>query len=137
VPVAGGPVVLKAREDVWIKVYDKATRTSVMTGTLSAGQSFTVPSDPPGLVLWTGKAGALDITIAGRAIEPLGGLVETVRDVSLAPADLLARQAAKAAGATPAGSTAPASSGLKPIATIPVAKPAAPMAQPAPPVPGN
>lgn len=141
-PIAGGPVVLKAREDVWIKVYDKTTRTSVKTGTLAAGESFVVPADLPGLLLWTSKAGALDVTIAGRPIAPLGGMVETVRDVSLAPADLIARQAAKTAAAAPAGSAAP-SSGLKPIATIPVARlpatapVAAPGSQPAPPVPGN
>ncbi|MBC7520221.1 MAG: helix-turn-helix domain-containing protein [Sandarakinorhabdus sp.] len=144
-PIVGGPVVLKAREDVWIKIYDKTTRTSVKTGTLAAGESFTVPADPPGLLLWTGKAGALDVTIAGRPIAPLGGMVETVRDVSLAPADLIARQAAKTAAAAPEGSAASAapSSGLKPIATIPVARPPAtapvpaPGSQPAPPVPGN
>jgi cytoskeletal protein RodZ len=145
-PMVGGPVVLKAREDVWIKVYDKTTRTSVKTGTLAAGESFAVPADPPGLLLWTGKAGALDVTIAGRPIAPLGGLVETIRDVSLAPADLMARQAAKtAAAAAPAGTVASGgtTSGLKPIATIPAARPpaaapvAAPGSQPAPPVPGN
>jgi cytoskeletal protein RodZ len=126
-PVAGaatGPVVLTAREDVWLKVYDGTTRTSVMTGTLTAGQSFTVPADP-GLQLWTGKAGALDVTIGGRPIPPLGGLAETIKNVSLAPADLLARQAAKDAGtAAPApGATAAPASGLRPIATVPPPKP--------------
>jgi cytoskeletal protein RodZ len=128
---AAGPVVLTAREDVWLKVYDGTTKTSVMTGTLAAGQSFTVPQTP-GLQLWTGKAGALDVTIGGRPIPPLGGPVETVKNISLAPADLIARQAAKDAGvaaapagaapAPAAGAVAPAS-GLKPIATIPAPKP--------------
>jgi cytoskeleton protein RodZ len=120
---ASGPVVLTAREDVWLKVYDGATKTSVMTGTLAAGQSFSVPATP-GLQLWTGKAGALDVTIGGRPIPPLGGPVETVKNISLAPADLLARQAAKEAGTAPAATEAAATaSGLKPIATIPAPKP--------------
>ena len=54
----------------------------------------------PGLLLWTGKAGVLKVIVGGRAIPPLGKPVETVRDVSLAPADLLARIAT--APATPA-----------------------------------
>jgi cytoskeletal protein RodZ len=120
---ASGPVVLTAREDVWLKIYDGATKTSVMTGTLAAGQSFNVPATP-GLQLWTGKAGALDVTIGGRPIPPLGGPVETVKNISLAPADLLARQAAKEAGTAPAATEAAApASGLKPIATIPAPKP--------------
>ena len=94
-PAAGasGPVVLTATEDVWIKVYDRATRTSAKIGILKAGETFAVPTDPPGLLLWTGKAGALQVSVGGRAIPPLGGPVETVRDVSLAAADLVARAA--------------------------------------------
>ena len=88
-----GPVVLTATEDVWIKVYDRATRTSARVGILKAGETFAVPTDPPGLLLWTGKAGALQVSVGGRNLPPLGGPVETVRDVSLAAADLVARAA--------------------------------------------
>lgn len=91
--IAAGPVVLTATEDVWIKVYDRATRTSAKIGILKAGETFAVPNDPTGLLLWTGKAGALAVTVNGKPIPPLGGPVETVRDVSLAAADLLARAA--------------------------------------------
>lgn len=116
---AVGPVVLTAREDVWVKIYDKATRTSIKIGVLKAGESFPVPADPPGLLLWTGKAGALGVTVGGRAIPPLGGPVETVRDISLAAADLVGRAAPGAVAGTPAATTGPAPTGLKPIATIP------------------
>ncbi len=97
---AGGAVVLTAKEDVWVKIYDRTTRTSAKVGILKTGETFTVPADQPGLLLWTGKAGAVAVTVGGRAIPPLGGPVQTVRDVSLAPADLLARAAAPA---VPAG----------------------------------
>jgi cytoskeletal protein RodZ len=97
VPVAAGPVVLTATEDVWIKIYDKSTRTSAKIGILKAGESFAVPIDPPGLQLWTGKAGALTVTVNGKPIPPLGGPVQTIRDVSLSAADLLARTAPAAA----------------------------------------
>ena len=93
---ATGPVVLTATEDVWIKVYDRATRTSARIGILKAGERFAVPADPPGLLLWTGKAGALQVSVGGRTLPPLGGPVETVRDVSLAAADLVARVASPA-----------------------------------------
>jgi cytoskeletal protein RodZ len=105
-PVAG-PVVLTANEDVWIKIYDRTTRTSAKIGILKAGESFAVPTDPPGLQLWTGKAGALTVTVNGKPIPPLGGPVQTVRDVSLAAADLLARAAPPPAATAP-GSVAPA-----------------------------
>lgn len=105
-PIAG-PVVLTANEDVWIKIYDRTTRTSAKIGILKAGESFAVPTDPPGLQLWTGKAGALTVTVNGKPIPPLGGPVQTVRDVRLAPADLLARAAPPPAAATP-GSVPPA-----------------------------
>lgn len=99
--IAAGPVVLTATEDVWIKIYDRATRTSAKIGILKAGETFAVPNDPPGLLLWTGKAGALAVTVNGKPIPPLGGPVETVRDVSLAAADLLARAAPPAAAVPP------------------------------------
>ena len=99
---ATGPVVLTATEDVWIKVYDRATRTSAKIGILKAGETFAVPKDPPGLLLWTGKAGALQVSVGGRTLPPLGGPVETVRDVSLAAGDLLARAAVAPVAVPPA-----------------------------------
>lgn len=99
--IAAGPVVLTATEDVWIKIYDRTTRTSAKIGILKAGETFAVPNDPPGLLLWTGKAGALAVTVNGKPIPPLGGPVETVRDVSLAAADLLARAVPPAAPVSP------------------------------------
>lgn len=88
--VAGAPVVLTATEEVWIKVYDAAQQT-VKMGILQPGESYAVPTDRGDLQLWTGKAGALRITVGGRAIPSLGGPQQTVQDVSLAPAALLAR----------------------------------------------
>lgn len=88
---AAGPVVITATEDTWIKVYDQAERKTVKMGILAPGESYTVPADRSDLLLWTGRAGALKLTVGGRPVPPLGGLRETVQDVSLAPASLLAR----------------------------------------------
>ena len=87
---AAGPVVMTANEEVWIKVYDAAQQT-VKMGILKPGESYTVPADRGDLQLWTGRAGALRITVGGREIAPLGGPQETVQGVSLAPGALLAR----------------------------------------------
>lgn len=85
-----GPVVLTATTEVWIKVYDDAQQT-VKMGILQPGESYAVPTDRGDLKLWTGRAGALRVTVNGQAIPPLGAALETVQDVSLAPAALLAR----------------------------------------------
>ncbi|OYU15453.1 MAG: XRE family transcriptional regulator [Alphaproteobacteria bacterium PA4] len=112
---AGGAVVLTAKEDVWIKIYDRDTRTSARIGILKAGESYTVPADQPGLLLWTGKAGALAVTVGGRALPPLGGPVQTVRDISLTAADLIARsQPAPPAAPPVAPATAPATTPAAP-----------------------
>ena len=100
-PVPAGAVVLTAKEDVWVKIYDRATRKTVKMGILTAGQTYVLPADQPDLLLRTGKAGALAITVGGRPVAPLGGLVETVSDVSLTPASLAARPMPAAAPAAP------------------------------------
>lgn len=90
-PLPGGPVVISATEEVWFKVYDRATRQSVRMGILQPGQTYTVPADRDDLLLWTGKAGALRLTVGGKQLPPLGGPQEMVKDVSLTPASLLSR----------------------------------------------
>ncbi|KPF64740.1 hypothetical protein IP88_13545, partial [alpha proteobacterium AAP81b] len=92
-----GAVVLTAREEVWVRIADPATRTTAKIGILAPGESFAVPADPPGLRLWTGKAGALAVTVGGRDLPPLGGPIERLRGLSLAAADLVARTAPPAA----------------------------------------
>jgi len=103
-----GQVTFTPTEDVWVKIYD-AQGTTVKSGILTAGAVFVVPPMPPALMIRTGKPGVLGIAIAGKPLAPIGGPVQTIKDVSLAPADLVARSAAMAAG-TPvaAPATAPA-----------------------------
>lgn len=90
---ADAPVVLTAKAEVWMRVFDPATGTVAFSGILTQGQRFEVPTAPPGLRLWTGRAGALAVTLGGRELPPLGGEAEVLKNVSLAPADLLARSA--------------------------------------------
>ena len=108
---AGGPVVLTAKEDVWVRIYDPATKTSAKTGILKQGEVFTVPAGPA-LALWTGKVGTIEVRVGGRVLPPLGGPVETVRDLSLAPAALLALGASASSVSAPAASTGPAAGSI-------------------------
>jgi len=61
-------------------------QTIVAQRTLHAGDSYRVP-DRPGLVLRTGNATGLEVSVDGKVAPALGG---TVRNVALDPARLLA-----------------------------------------------
>ena len=98
-----GQVTITASEEVWIKIYDRVTKQVVKIGILAPGERYDVPADQPNLALWTGKAGVLKVTVGGRALPPLGGPVETVRDVNLTPAGLAARAAAAPAATAAVG----------------------------------
>jgi cytoskeletal protein RodZ len=98
---ADAPVALTARDEVWVRIYDPTTKFVAMSGIMAPGERFDVPRTPPGLRLWTGRAGALAVTIGGTEIPPLGDPAEVLRDVSLAPLDLRARAARAAAPAPP------------------------------------
>lgn len=100
---ADAPVTIRAREEAWMRIDNRETGNRFFEGILAPGQELALPPGEP-LQLRTGRAGALEIIIAGEGLPPLGGPVEQVRNVSLLPADLLerARRAADAgAGSQP------------------------------------
>ena len=101
VPMAvtpGAPVTLTANTEVWLRIND-GNETFFM-GTMTAGQVLTLP---PGRnwMLRTGRAGALDVKVGSTAVPPLGAAAQQIRDVSLKPEDLLARQSAPGLTANP------------------------------------
>ncbi len=104
-PAAAAPlpadavVQLTAREEVWLRISDG--EENFFMGTMMPGQSMTLP---PGRAwtLRTGRAGALEVRVGDRVLPPLGGPAEQVRNLSLAPADLVARAAQQPAGGLPA-----------------------------------
>jgi cytoskeletal protein RodZ len=99
-PPASGEVVLTAREDVWLRVTDRATGKRAFMGVLSTGQSWTVPSGGPH-VMRTGRAGVIDIRIAGRLLPPLGQRNQTIDGVVLSAQALAERFAGQALPAPP------------------------------------
>ena len=92
-----GPVVLTAREDAWVKIYSRTTGRRVFQGLMIAGSIYRVPEDSGPLTLRTGRAGVVEVSVAGVKLPALGGSVQTIDGVVLtAPA--LAERFAGAAG---------------------------------------
>ncbi len=83
-------VVIRARQDSWVQIRD-AKDQAILTRVLREGESFDVP-DQPGLVLLTGNAGGLVITVDGKALPPLGAVGAVKRNLALDPDKLLPAQ---------------------------------------------
>ena len=105
-PVQVGPVTLTATQDVWVQIKNRTTGERVLSSVLAQGKVFAVP--PGDLQLWTGRAGAIEVRVNGRLLPPLGGPVETIRNVDLSPAALVARAAGTPDAAAANATSAPA-----------------------------
>jgi cytoskeleton protein RodZ len=89
-PAATGPVVLAAAEEVWLRVYEAGGR-KLYEGTLRPGERYEVPAAASAPQILTGRPDALRVSVGTTVIPPLGPPERTIADVSLRPADLLAR----------------------------------------------
>ena len=96
-----GPVTLTARTDVWVKIYSRTTGRKAFQGLMVAGSIYKVPEDNGPLVLRAGRAGEIEVSVAGVKLPPLGGSVETVDGVVLTAPALAERFAGSAAAAAP------------------------------------
>lgn len=96
---ATGPVVLTATEEVWLRVYEANGGARLFENILQPGQRFVVPETAQRPMILTGRPDALRVTVGTREIPPLGPPQRTISDVSLLPADLLARSAPPATSA--------------------------------------
>lgn len=111
---AAGPVVLTASAPrVWVKITDGGGK-QLFQKELAQGESWTVPPEAQSPQLRTARPDQLQITVAGRAIPPLGDKPEVISGVLLTPAALTAR--GSGAGATP-----PASPPQSPSPPVPAA----------------
>ena len=100
IPISG-PVTLTARTDVWVKIYSRFTGRKAFQGLMVAGSIYKVPEDNGPLVLRAGRAGEIEVSVAGVKLPPLGGSVETVDGVVLTAPALAERFAGSAAAAAP------------------------------------
>ena len=104
-PVASGPVVITANEEVWLSVKDGST--TLKEGILQSGQSFEVPASASAPVLTTGKPEALRISVGTADAPAVGPAATTVSNVSLLARDLMTARPVPPAPA-PAGNPPPA-----------------------------
>ena len=86
-PSSNARIAIRALSDCWIQIRAQ-DQSIVFSRVLKSGEVYTVPR--PGLSLRTGNAGALELTVDGRAVPPIGGIGALRKDVALDPAELAA-----------------------------------------------
>ena len=98
-PDEGGPVVLTANEDVWMRIYER-DGDKLFENLLAKGKSYTVPEDANEPLILTGRPQALDVSVGGRAVPVLGRADYTINDVAIDAESLLARDGDDAASSS-------------------------------------
>lgn len=101
------PVVLTGLSEVWIG-FDDAKGKTENWRTLDAGETYQVPPEYiEQFTLRTSIPQALKVTVAGRDVGPIGAADTLVKNVSLKPADLIARAEASGAASAAAPTAGP------------------------------
>ena len=103
-PQPVGPVVIGATQDVWVKVSD--SRKTLFMNILHPGDHFQVPADAIAPLMTTGRPGNTTVTVGQTPIPALGDPDRAAKDISLKPADLLARVAAPPPASQPPANAA-------------------------------
>jgi cytoskeletal protein RodZ len=98
-PQPNGPVVIGASQDVWIKVSDQGK--TLFMNVMHPGDHFQLPADAVAPLMTTGRPGNTTIMVGQTPIPPVGDPDHIAKDVSLKPADLLARVSAPPPAAQP------------------------------------
>lgn len=93
---------------VWVKFYDKNGR-QLMQKQMDLGESYTVPADAEGPMVWTGRPDALAITVGGKPVPKLSDEQTVMKDVPVTAAALRARGTAAPVLPAPSPTSAPAS----------------------------
>ncbi len=106
VPATGGPVVLTATADVWLRVYEEGGER-LLEKQLMKDESFTIPATAADPRINTGRPDLLAITVGGKPVPALSDKPEQLSGVPVSAAALLAR-AAPATTAANAATPAPA-----------------------------
>lgn len=128
-----GAVVFTAEGETWVRFYD-GEGTVLQEGTMAAGESFTVPVDAVNPQIITGRPDLLAITVDGRPVRKLATGPETIQDMPISAAALLARTG----GGAPTigfGLGSAAAPRPQPTATqgaVPASRAAVPVATPGP-----
>ncbi|MDF1833301.1 MAG: DUF4115 domain-containing protein [Alteraurantiacibacter sp. bin_em_oilr2.035] len=99
-----GEVVFTAEGEAWVRFYDAQNRV-LTERTMQEGESFTIPATAEGPRIITGRPDLLAITIGGRNVPKLSEELETLSDVEVSAAALLAREGATAPNAPQTATT--------------------------------
>ncbi len=120
---AQGPVVFTAlAPGIWVKFYD-AAGTQLLQKELALGETYTVPAQAAGPMIWTARPDSLQVSVGGRVLPKLSEQQVTMKDVPVDAAALLTRAAPGAPAALPSAAQ-PAPAGAAPASPGP-ASPAA------------
>ena len=92
VPATGGPVVLTATADVWLRVYEEGGER-LLEKQLMKDESFTIPATAADPRINTGRPDLLAITVGGKPVPALSDKPEQLSGVPVSAAALLARAA--------------------------------------------
>mgnify|MGYP001045176689 CR=1 FL=1 len=95
-----GKIVVRARLESWIQVTNE-NKEVLFSRVLRSGETYTVPEEK-GLMLTTGNAGGIEITVNGKKLKSLGTVGLVKRDIPLDPKKLVDGSAFKATKAAPA-----------------------------------
>lgn len=87
-----GPVVLTATQPVWLRIYD-ATDKRLFEKEMAQGERFEVPANANQPMILTGRPDALQVTVNGQAVPPLGDGKRSISGVVLTAEALAARAA--------------------------------------------
>lgn len=128
---AAGSVTLTATGEVWLRVTDGQGGAQLFSGSLNAGQTYSVPATAQRPLILTSRPQLLRASAGGRDLGPLAPEERPVSDLSLLPQDIAAR--ARPAPAAP--SPAPRPAQPRP-STAPATEPP-PLSLPPPSLAGN
>lgn len=79
-------VVINVTGNSWVEIRNSKGK-AILSRILKKGDSYLVP-DEEGLIMDTGNIGALEFTVDGKVLEPLGEPGDVRRGISLAPSSL-------------------------------------------------
>ena len=111
-PATGGPVVLTALADVWLRVYEEGGER-LLEKQLMKDESFTIPATAADPRLNTGRPDLLAITVGGKPVPALSDKPTQLSGVPVSAAALLARGAPAAALALPTPAPALSAAGTQ------------------------
>jgi cytoskeletal protein RodZ len=88
---SGSSIVMLAISPTWIEIRDTERDEILLTRVLYSGDRY-YPPNRSGLVMMTGNAGGIEISVDGKKVPPIGRKGDVKRDVSLNPELLLQRR---------------------------------------------